>query len=128
MHNFVLHSNESACIKSGLLELDQVVREKDKKWSLGYLSYYCRVACSLSLLFSRLTFSIFLLVRCVWYMRWSIWYRIGFHVTHRCCPRLYFPEEFWRNSAYSGTFLSYSEELSYPIPSENRKVTKRNGR
>ena len=26
-------------------------------------------------------------------------------------PRLYFPEELWRNSVYSGTLLSYREEL-----------------
>ena len=39
--------------------------------------------------------------------------------------RLYFPEEFRRNSVYSGTFLSYPSELRYSIPLENGKRTKR---
>ena len=29
---------------------------------------------------------------------------------------------FWMNSVYSGTFLSYTAELRYPIPPENRKI------
>ena len=33
---------------------------------------------------------------------------------------------FWRNPIYSGTFLSYPEQLRYALPPENRKIMKRN--
>ena len=41
-------------------------------------------------------------------------------------PRLYFPEEFRRNSVYSVTFLSYPVEIRFPMPPENRKGKKSN--
>ena len=42
--------------------------------------------------------------------------------------RLYFPEEFRRNSVYSCTFISYPAELGFPMSPENGKGTKRNSK
>ena len=51
------------------------------------------------------------------------WLPLIWQVAH-LVSRLYF----WRNYIYSGTFLSYSAGLGYPMPPENGKGTKRNAK